>query len=121
MTATNLKPYIEEAQIVVTYDDDPDASYLEQDEWEDRLAAYRAGDFYFVGVYAEARIRFATPQGGWTQGSYVRTPGLWGIESDSDQSYIAEVGKEEQAELAEMLEALNVEPPSETLSISYRA
>ena len=120
MTGTTLKPYVESAAIVVVCDQDPDTSWLEQDEWQDRLEAYRNGDFYFVGVYAEARVRFETPQGGWTQGSYVRTPGLWGIESDSDESYIAEVGKEEQDELNDMLEALNVGRITESLSVKYR-
>jgi len=120
MTATNLKPYVERAQVVVVVDEDPDTSWLEQGEWTDRLEAYSRGDFYFVGVYAEARIRFQTPQGGWTQGAYVRTPGVWGIESDSDESYLAEVGNEEQGELAEMLEALNVTLSSDPLPISYR-
>ena len=117
---TALEPYVESASIVVVADDDPDASYLEQDGWQDRLEQYRNGDFGFVGVYAEARIRFATPQGGWTQGSYIRTPGLWGIESDSGEDHFAEVGEEEQAELNDMLKALSASRITDPLSIRYR-
>ena len=131
MTGSTLKPYVESAAIVVVYDQDPDTSWLEQTPAElgsmeaavafrRRLKAYQAGKFHFVGVYAEARVRFETPQGGWTQGSYVRTPGLWGIESDSDESYFAEVGEDEQYELNEMLEALNVGRITESLPIKYR-
>ena len=120
MTGTTLTPYVESASIVVVSDDDPDASYLEQDGWSERLEEYRRGDFWYVGVYAEARIRFKTPQGGWTQGSYVRTPGLWGIESDSGEEYLNEVGEEERAELNDMLAALGVEPIGKTIPLRYR-
>ena len=105
---TALVPIIHKVYVVEEADDEPDASYLEQDEFADRFTEYRRGDFYFMGIYAVAEIRFKTEQGGWTQGAKVRTPGLWGVESDSGAEYLAELGDEQKDELREMLEALNV-------------
>jgi hypothetical protein len=39
----------------------------------------------------------------------VRSGGLWGIESDSDQSYFAEIEKEELSSLVTILEELGFE------------
>lgn len=60
-----------------------------------------------VGVFATARIKFATPQGGWTQGAEVRTPGLWDIQQPSGD-YLRDVGQEELGELDDMLGALGI-------------
>lgn len=83
-------------------DDDPDTSYLEQEGFADRLEQYRSGAFCFVGVYAEAVIRV----GGVRQ--VIRSSGLWGIESDSDEEYFEEVGGEEVIELHTMLSELGI-------------
>lgn len=85
--------------ITVLPDQDPDTSYLEQDGFEDRLAAYRAGDFAHVGVRAEV-IRHD-----WTSGTVtsVTSAGLWGIESDSGADYYREVGREELDSLRDEL------------------
>lgn len=82
-------------RIEVLPDEDLDASYLEQDGWEDRLAQYNAGDFYFVGV------RVAVETHNTTSGvlTTTTTAGVWGIESDSDESYIREVAADEAHEL----------------------
>jgi hypothetical protein len=108
MNTTTLRPYIDEARIVVTSDPDPDTSYLEQDEFAAELAAYQAGEFGFVGVYAEAVLRLATPQGGWIDAGTIRSGGLWGIEDRSEESYLREIGADELDELKTMLAALNV-------------
>ena len=47
---------LESIRVVVEHDPDPEASYLEQDEFEERLAAYKSGEFAFVGVRAEADV-----------------------------------------------------------------
>src|ERR1700678_2213090 len=86
-------------------DESPDTSYLEQDDWEDRLAEYRRGDFSFVGVRAKAKIR--VPHGKDWILSEMTSPGLWGIESDSGEDYLQEVFEEEKATLLEMLESLH--------------
>ena len=88
-------------------DDSPDTSYLEQDGFEDRMRAYRRGDFGFIGVRAAIDLDIPTKQGGII-GQRITTPGLWGIEDDSDEDYLREVYEEECAQLVEMLETLGV-------------
>lgn len=88
-----------------TDDSDSDVSYLEpggrgrigtkaeQAADAERLAAYRKGDWHMIGIRAVATI--------WVQRDSYRTnyeitsPGLWGIESDSEESYLQSVYKEE--------------------------
>lgn len=64
------------------------ADSVEQDY--QRAEAYNRGEWCMVGVYAVANIRIHTPQGGYSSIQTIRTPGLWGIESDSTDDYIAE-------------------------------
>jgi len=83
-------------------DPDPDVSYLEQEEFAERLAAYQRGDFTFVGVRVEAEIIIS----GTVQ--TLMSPGLWGIESDSGEEYIEEVAVEEYGELRKILTDIGV-------------
>ena len=101
---------IEDAWTEVLHDDNPDTSYLEQDEFVDRLEAFRRGDFAFVGVRLVARIRFETKQGGGIHGPTITTGGLWGIEDDSGEDYFRTVAADETGELEEMLTALGIQP-----------
>jgi hypothetical protein len=100
MTKTR-KPSLEAVRIVETQDEFPDASYLEQEGmgFEDRLAAYRRGDFYFIGVQAEATIH--VPVGSDVVVQTITSPGLWGIESDSGDDYLKEVGEQESRRAGE--------------------
>lgn len=88
-------------------DRDPDASYLEQEGFEDRRAEYRAGGFGFVGM--RASIELHIPHGGTTILQKITSPGLWGIEDDSGNEYFAECFAEEANILADMLQQLGVE------------
>lgn len=65
-----------------------------------RMESYNNGDWHSTGVRAEAEIVVNGVCQDITSG------GLWGIESDSDDSYFAEVGSEELAELKKQLSAL---------------
>jgi len=93
---------LEQVRVVVETDPDPDISYLEQDEFEDRLAAYQRGDFTFVGVRAEADVII----GGVVQ--TLTSGGLWGVESDSDPAYVEEIADEEYNELRKILKDIGV-------------
>lgn len=104
-----MKVKVERAWVEVIPDEDPDPSYLEQEEFEDRREAYARGDFAYVGVRACAEIRFETERGGWISGPIVKSPGLWGVESDSGEDYIRSVAEDEAGELADMLEALSID------------
>lgn len=79
---------------------DPD--YREQDQ--ERLDSWRRGDWYFVGIQARAHVCIVRNGVGTTY--ELTSPGLWGIESDSDASYLQEVFADEcdtlRADLAAM-------------------
>ena len=100
-------------------DEVPDLSYLWQDYTEQgisaedrqkyqaqdraRVAAYDRGEWHMVGICAVARITV-------TRGCYstiytIHSAGLWGIESDSDETYKQSVFEEECANLRADLEA----------------
>lgn len=65
-----------------------------------RMEAFNAGNWHFIGVRAYAEIVI----NGVIQ--TITSGGLWGIESDSDVDYIKEVAKEQLYELTEQLQAL---------------
>jgi hypothetical protein len=99
-------PKLLEIKTLVERDEDADTSYLDQDGFEDRRAEYEQGDFHFVGVRTEAEVEVA----GVVQ--TLHSGGLWGIESDSDRSYLEEVAGEQYAELRRILKDVGV-PTSE--------
>lgn len=70
----------------------------------ERMEAYSNGQWNMVGIIAKAEIR--NPESMVTQ--VIRSGGLWGIESDSDASYLEEVGNEQLAELRAELTALGI-------------
>jgi len=95
------------------YDSDPDLSYLDPDANPDcaaqnaeRLAAYRAGAWHCIAIKARATFLIGLGEAAVIQA--VESPGLWGIESDSDPGYLDEVFREEAEILRHMLEPLNV-------------
>lgn len=70
-----------------------------------RLDARRRGDWSFIGIRAEATIYVPIGQGCFS--AYTLTsPGVWGIESDSDESYFAEVYEDEKAQLIDALKLI---------------
>lgn len=95
-------PQLHDIRVVVLPDEDPDTSYLDQDDFEDRREAYQRGDFTFVGVRAEAEVAI----GGIIQ--TLTSGGLWGIESDSGDDHFKEVANEEWHELRKILTDVGV-------------
>ena len=81
-------------------DIDPDTSYLEQEGFEDRLAQYNNGDFGYIGIRAEAEIVIDSVI------QRISSGGLWGTESDSDESYLKEIEQEELSALRSILHEL---------------
>jgi hypothetical protein len=66
-----------------------------------RMTSLDDGQWHYIGIQAVAHI--STPDGfGYTE-QVVRSGGLWGIESDSDKEYIAEIEQEQLAELRGIL------------------
>lgn len=99
-TGTLLKK-IDKIIIERIYDEDPETSYLEQVGFEDRLEQYKNDSFSFLGIRAKATILI--PMGNHYLIQEITSGGLWGIESDSDESYFEEVAKEELSALSEAL------------------
>jgi hypothetical protein len=64
----------------------------------ERCESYNNDNWSYLGIRAVADVVLS---GG--QCLTVETPGLWGVESDSDRSYFDEVGKEELTQLRSML------------------
>ena len=95
-------PDLREIRVRVMHDEDPDPSYLDQDEFEDRKEEFERGDFSFVGVRAEADVVIE----GVVQ--TLTSAGLWGIESDSGEEYIEDTALEEYDGLRDILKAVGV-------------
>lgn len=77
--------------------------YAEQDY--DRMEAYNRGEWCCYGVRATAEV-FVN---GVRQN--LRSAGLWGLDSDSEESYFAEVEEEQMEELRDILAALGATVP----------
>jgi hypothetical protein len=89
-------------RVLVEPDPEPDASYLEQDEFEERLAAYEKGEFALVGVRAEAEVAID----GLSQ--TLKSGGLYGIESDLEQDELDDIATEEWTRLRTVLKTVGV-------------
>lgn len=92
--------------MIVEDDPDPDVSHLEQDGFEERLEAFRRGDFRFLGVHVEADVLIEE-----TEQTLV-SPGLWGVESDLDETELDGIIAEEWSALRSVLKTVGA-PTSE--------
>ena len=115
------KVTIGEIMIEVVGDEFPDLSYLDQFENsgdpilrvnhkanQERKQAYNEAKWWCIGIRASANIDIHQDDKHRTTHS-ISSPGLWGIESDSDKSYFEEVAREELNQLYHDLTALNVD------------
>lgn len=83
--------------------------YVRQDY--ECMESLNAGHWCFIGIQAESSVVLlgVKPDGRFEHGSVVQrihSGGLWGIESDSDKSYIEEIESEQLSELRTELKAL---------------
>jgi hypothetical protein len=82
--------------------------YVRQDY--ERMERLARGDWGFIGIRAEAEIAISDDPHKRTNTTWtlqeITSGGLWGIESDSDKSYLAEIETEQLSELREQLRAL---------------
>lgn len=104
-------------------DMEPDLSWLDQTDVDmgegfeanskERKASY-GSSWEMLGCVATAEVSY--PIGGGSRRIQRFTSGgLWGIESDSDKSYMAEVEAEQLADLAQHLSAFGIEATAESL------
>lgn len=80
-------------------------SYVYQDF--NRFERLNRGDWFYMGIMAEATVKYSIGQGNYRLENFT-SGGLWGIESDSDNDYIAEVEKNELNDLKNHLKQFNV-------------
>jgi hypothetical protein len=71
----------------------------------ERMERLSNGDWCYIGIVAEALVSVSLNGGKDCITDKLTSSGLWGIESDSDKGYIAEVETEELSQLAELLQA----------------
>ena len=72
-----------------------------------RMQAYNRGEWQMMGVHAEAVLECPNKPR-----QVIRSGGLWGVESDSDEAYFAEVADEELAALRDILAAFAIGIPA---------
>ncbi len=84
----------------------PDTSYLEQEGFEERLRQANNGDFGFMGIRASCTLLIGIGQAGHVILHRFKSPGIWGVETDSDPSYVQELFENERSILLTMLDAI---------------
>lgn len=94
---------ITDVYLVSYIETNPDLSFIEEDS--DRMEAYFRGDWCMLGIQAIAKIQTSENGKSWLCNE-VASGGLWGIESDSDDSYKKELFNEQLEELRNVLETL---------------
>ncbi len=82
-----------------------DANYIESDYA--RYEKYNRGDWHMMGIRAAIDLEIPTGRGG-TISQTITSPGVWGIESDSDASFLDEVFQDECRQLEDMLQAMGL-------------
>jgi hypothetical protein len=89
--------------------------YVRQDY--ERMESLNRGDWYFLGISAEAKISVPS---GYQTGTLqtITSGGLWGIESDSEDSYLESIEQEELSELRSQLKALGFS--SRAISVAFK-
>lgn len=113
------KPTIDSIKIVVTIDEYPDLSYLDQfensqdpeerkyyEQDQERKRQYNEGYWNCIGIQAQTEIKIPGKYGSTLH--TITSPGLWGIESNSGNQYFKKVAREEADNLKHDLRALNV-------------
>lgn len=117
------------AKVTVTFtreeadDTQPDTSHLQQDYSEvtdpierqkyldsdkERLKGLQQLDWYFIGIRAVATIWIQ--RDGYRTKYTMKSPGIWGVESDSGEEYLEEVYEDECATLRRDIEAIITGP-----------
>ncbi len=99
----HTRPYVTDWE--VEYVPDEDSSPSDYDCYDDeQVEAFRSGEWSFIGIQAWATV--VLPRGGAGILQRVTSPGLWSVESNSSEDYLASIAADE---LSSMLDELNVE------------
>lgn len=98
---------------IETQDENPDTSYLTQTiikdgvDFSERYEEYKRGDFYFIGVQASIQLEIPINDNHRILQT-ITSPGLWGVESDSDKEYLNSIYAEECNTLTDMLTTMGI-------------
>lgn len=91
--------------------DENDAGYVlpenfdtEMEKAQDRMDAWEAGDWNYIGIQARALV-MVVRNGVGTMLDF-KSAGLWGTESDSGEEYLGEIFAEECEALKDIISAL---------------
>lgn len=120
---------IESIYVQLVADDDGDESWLEQTpaqlgsltaavENKRRLKALYRGEWHWVGARLAADV-VIEHEGRTDERLTLTTPGIWGIESDSDADYFREVALDDWDYLAADLAALGLDAETATRPQDY--
>ena len=108
-----MKPIVKSIKIKRVRDDltSADDKYGADPHPEARkhLAAFQRGEWYFVGVVAEAEIHVPLRQGSIII-QQLKSGGIWGIDSDNEGAIRMEA-RETFAELEDILDAFDMKHP----------
>ena len=96
----------------------PDTSYLEQEGCEDRLRQAENGDFGFMGIHASCTLLIGIGQADHVILHRFKSPGIWGVETDSSPEHIQMLFKDERSILLAMLDAIGCQRGGPTRSAS---
>ena len=108
----------EEIVIETMPDTCPDTSYLQQEGFEDRLRQAENGDFGFMGVIATCTLIIGIGQTDHVILHRFKSPGIWGVETDSDPVYVQQLFDDERSVLLAMLNAIGCQRSGPTRSAS---
>ena len=84
----------------------PNTSYLQQEGFEDRLRQAENGDFGFMGIMAACTLIIGIGQSDHVILHRLKSPGIWGVETDSDPSHVQQLYEDERSILLAMLDAI---------------
>lgn len=101
------KPKIEKIVVKRVIDDNPDLSYLETKDYRDKKRLENYGNTWVaIGIFAEAEVSYK--EGDHKRLEWLKSGGLWGIESDSDESYLKTIETEQIQDLLHHLKRFGV-------------
>ena len=96
----------EEIEMETLPDPCPDTSYLEQEGFEERLRQAENGRFGFMGIRASCTLHIGIGQAGHVILHRFKSPGVWGVETDSSPEHIQVLFEDERSVLLAMLDAI---------------
>ena len=96
----------------------PDTSYLEQEGFEERLRQSQNGDFGFMGIRASCTLHIGIGQADHIILHSFKSPGVWGVETDSSPEHVRQLFEDERSLLLAMLAAIGCRQGEDPCSAS---